>query len=211
MIRFTVFMLLFPITLAFAKDMESGTIGRLSDTLSGNCLVRRIESTDFTANKYWEELLLLDSKERLYSNILPHITYLKSEQRDSCWTGGVGHIINSRFHLNNEELQNNLNCLLGKQNSMGNFPSLRLRFMPYSEEIVTEGAIPLHRVGINTESWIIPSNDIQVHIRARLENHGERYSQFDGRKWKSKFTGWFDNAAAYFYKNGFFGSLGRTT
>ena len=56
----------------------------------------------------------------------------------------------------------------------------------------------------------MPSEQLQIHLRMRLENHGELYSQFNGRVWDEKITGWLDNGAVYYYNKGFFASVGRS-
>lgn len=57
----------------------------------------------------------------------------------------------------------------------------------------------------------MPSEQLQIHLRMRLENHGELYSQFNGRVWDEKITGWLDNGAVYYYNKGFFASVGRSS
>jgi hypothetical protein len=75
---------------------------------------------------------------------------------------------------------------------------------------MSDDSRPLHRIGINAETWYHWKKSWQVHIRARLENHGELNPQFSGRVWNDKLTGWVDNAALYYYQKGFFASFGRS-
>jgi hypothetical protein len=191
------------------SSREVGTGSRISGA-TGNTMLQRIESTDYIANKYWEECLLLDNMGRLYANVRPSITRYLSDGQGNRQDQPVESIINDRFPLYDQESRLNLNQLLGRDGSSGEFPALRLRFVPYAEELAADDTLPVHRIGITAESWINPAPDLQVHIRARIENHGELYSQFAGRKWKEKITGWLDNAALYFYRNGVFGSVGRS-
>ena len=177
---------------------------------AGNAMLQRIESTDYVANRYWEEYLLLDNMSRLYANVRPSITRYDKEAQGNQPNQPVASIIRDRFPLYDQESWLILNHLLDRADPSGEFPALRLRFMPYVEEIAVEDTLPVHRIGITAESWVNPTPDLQVHIRARVENHGELYSQFDGRKWKKKITGWLDNAALYFFHNGIFGSVGRS-
>jgi hypothetical protein len=177
---------------------------------TGNVMLQRIESTDYIANKYWEEYLLLDNRYRLYANIRPGITHYIDDAQARQQNQPVTTIINDRFPISGLDGRPNLNHLVGQGGPTRKFPALRLRFVPYAEELANDDTSPVHRIGITAESWVNPAADLQVHIRARVENHGEFYSQFDGRKWKKKITGWLDNAALYFYRNGIFGSVGRS-
>lgn len=169
-----------------------------------------IESTDFIANKYWEEFLLLDNTRRLYANILPSITNRHNKLRTESPISPVAKIISDRFPQSPKQSTSNLGKLLRRSELDGSTPSLRLRLNPYVEDLIAEDVEPVHRVGINVESWVRTSAELQVHVRARIENHGELYSQFSGRKWKEKITGWLDNAAVYFCQKGIFGSVGRS-
>lgn len=103
-----------------------------------------------------------------------------------------------------------LNRLVGPVDAKPRIPQLRLRFSPYFQELASTDTAAVHRAGFNSEAWLNISSHAQVYIRARFENRGELLSQFNGRRWKEKFTGWFDNAALYWQKNGFFGSIGRS-
>jgi hypothetical protein len=190
-----------------SREVAAGS--QVSQT-SGNAMLQRIESTDYVANKYWEEYLLLDNVNSLYANVRPIITRYGNEAQGNRPNQPVASIIRNHFPLYDQETRLNLNHLLGRAAPSGKFPAIRLRFMPYAEELAIEDTLPVHRIGITAESWVNPVPDLQVHIRARIENHGELYSQFDGRKWKQKITGWLDNAALYFYRNGIFGSVGRS-
>jgi|GEM_PF-2182564 len=194
-----------------SADSSRGTVaGSQVPQTAGNAMLQRIESTDYVANKYWEEYLLLDNMGRLYANVRPSITHCRNEAQGSQLNQPVASIISDRFPLYDQETRLNLNHLLGRADPSGEFPALRLRFVPYAEELAADDTLPVHRIGITAESWVNPTPDLQVHIRARVEDHGELYSQFDGRKWKRKITGWLDNAALYFYRNGIFGSVGRS-
>lgn len=167
----------------------------------------RIEATDRTTNRYWEERLLLDPALLLYSNILPRLS--QAVEQDNA-TGGVAAILRQRTSALDSRGNWQLNKW-GILNSSGE-KGLRLgtRFVPFVEEIAADDSRPVHRIGMNSEVWIIPSDKMQVHVRMRFENHGELYSQFNGRKWKKKFTGWIDNAAMYYYNKGVFASIGRS-
>ncbi|MFH2054887.1 MAG: capsule assembly Wzi family protein, partial [bacterium] len=92
----------------------------------------------------------------------------------------------------------------------GNSMRLDYRLVPYSQELIADDAKPTHRIGTNAEAWFGYHHRWQVHIRARLENHGELDPQFHGRVWKDKLTGWVDNAAVYYSVNRFFVSAGRS-
>jgi hypothetical protein len=189
------------------REIHAGT--QISQP-TGNAMLQWIESTDYIGNKYWEEYLLLNNMSRLYANVSPRITRYFDEAQNSRFDQPLALIISSRFPLYDHLRRLNLNHLFGRANPSGDFPALRLRFVPYIEGLVADDTLPVHRVGITAESWVNPTPDLQVHIRARVENHGELYSQFDGRKWKSRITGWLDNAALYFCRNGVFGSVGRS-
>jgi hypothetical protein len=69
---------------------------------------------------------------------------------------------------------------------------------------------PVHRIGITAESWLDPNPNYSLHLRAHLENKGQLRSQFSGRVWEDKITGWLDHAALYYFRGGFFGSIGRS-
>ncbi|MGB5106045.1 MAG: capsule assembly Wzi family protein [Candidatus Zixiibacteriota bacterium] len=167
----------------------------------------RIEATDRTLNRYWEERLLLDPGLFLYANVLPRLVPATEERE---YDSGVGPILKKRIDA--YELRANMQLnrwgVLKSTDSKG----LRLgtRFVPYFEEIAADDEKPIFRVGLTSEAWVVPSDKIQVHLRMRLENHGELYSQFNGRKWDKKITGWIDNAAVYYYNKGLFASIGRS-
>jgi len=103
------------------------------------------------------------------------------------------------------------NRLIRLESPKKEIPQVLFRLRPYSKALISDDSLPLRRIGINGELWMNPSENSQVHLRARLENHGELYSQFHGRIWKEKVTGWVDNAAFYFARDGFFGSVGRSS
>jgi hypothetical protein len=210
MFRLAALSLLLSLTSVSADNSHEVVAGSQVPETTGNAMLQRIESTDYVANKYWEEYLLLDNTGRLYANVRPSITRYRSEAQGNRLNQPVASIISDRFPLFDQESQLNLNHLLGHADPSGGFPALHLRFIPYAEELAADDTLPVHRIGITAESWVNPAPDLQVHIRARVENHGELYSQFDGRKWKKKITGWLDNAALYFFHNGIFGSVGRS-
>lgn len=89
---------------------------------------------------------------------------------------------------------------------------MKLRFVPYFEENAASDTLPIHRVGLTSELWVAPTERLQVHLRMRLENHGDLYSQWNGRKWDEKITGWIDQAALYYsVPEGVFASIGRSS
>jgi len=210
MFRYVTPVLLVSLALLSTDSIRADQTRDSSQQNSGDFMLERIESTDYIANKYWEELLLLDSRGRLYANVLPHITRHAYEGQRPILGEGIGEIIAGRFRPDNSELGRNLNRVLRIPTPHGNYPALHLRFIPFSQELAVSDTLPVHRIGITAESWVSPNPDLQVHVRARVENHGELYSQFAGRKWKNKITGWLDNAALYFHRNGLFGSVGRS-
>lgn len=182
-----------------------------SDTTHSQPPTDRVCSTDWVINKYWEEYLLLDRNNVLFANILPQITRTRRYSRGSeVMSHPVGRII----HRRNEWLNQKANLPLGRflqiNDERGQFPNFTFRFVPYGESIISSDSNSVYRLGTIGEVWARPSPDFQVHFRARVENHGELYSQFSGRKWQEDVTGWIDNAALYFHKNGFFGSAGRS-
>lgn len=166
----------------------------------------RVCSTDWVMNKYWEEYLLLDHNSVWYANILPQVTAGNPPEIDH----PVARIIRERDRRLNFRSNLPVNRRLQINDQRGLLPNVTLRFMPYTEEIASNVSNPTHRIGINGELWASLSPALQVHLRGRMENHGELYSQFNGRKWKEKITGWLDNAAVYVRKSGFFGSAGRS-
>jgi hypothetical protein len=210
MFRFVALLLFAPLALTSASSTRARDTSDSISKSGGNLMLERIESTDHFANKYWEELLLLDSRGRLYANVLPHITRRTCEGERPKGAEGISAIIAGRFSSDNSDLGLNLNRILGIPAPRGNHPVLHLRFIPFTQELTVSDTLPVHRIGVTAESWLSPNSDLQVHIRARVENHGELYSQFAGRKWKEKITGWLDNAALYFHRNGLFGSVGRS-
>lgn len=179
-----------------------------------------IESTDRVVNRYWEEYTLLYPHRVLYRSILPRLTrmgdpisseYMSSSERNRMPRTRSFDLLESRLHRQYSPRQYFINRLIGvSQRRVEYRSSFRFRLIPYFEEIAFDDAKPTHRVGINAETWLMSGDYWQVHVRARLENKGELYPQFNGRIWKDKLTGWFDNAALYFCKDGFFGSLGRS-
>ncbi|MCK4857378.1 MAG: hypothetical protein KAT58_05390 [candidate division Zixibacteria bacterium] len=174
---------------------------------TGNFPMDRIESTDYIYVRYGEELRLVDSRRALYHHIQPQISYYVIPGKSG---NPVDSIIACRFYQLRFARNSHLNRLTGIDGDPQRLPHLLLRLVPYTEEIAANDTSAIHRVGLSAETWFIPASNMQVHIRARLENHGELYSQFAGRIWKEKLTGWLDNAAFYYYKNGFFGSVGRS-
>ncbi|MBK7092892.1 MAG: hypothetical protein IPH59_14435 [bacterium] len=169
----------------------------------------RIESTDRILNRYWEELALLQSGQSLYSDVLPHLTSPTSGTETS--DNVVGKLLNERIAAYDDKTNFQLdNWGLFKSNG-DNSLQLITRFMPYLEHISSADTLPVHRVGLTSEAWIMPSEHVQIHLRMRLENHGELYSQFNGRVWDEKITGWLDHGAVYYYNKGFFGSIGRSS
>lgn len=167
----------------------------------------RIESTDRILNRYWEERLLLDPGLYLYADVLPRLV---PGAEEGVAATGVGGILKRRIDAfdGRANLQLNRWGVLRSTGKKG--LSLSARFVPYFEEIAADDAKPIHRTGLNSEAWVLPSDKLQIHMRLRVENHGELYSQFNGRKWDEKITGWIDNAAVYYYNQGFFASVGRS-
>jgi hypothetical protein len=210
MLRCVLLALLLPFTFGFADSTRVGAENGICPTDSDNLMPCRVESADFIANKYWEELLLLDSRARQYANILPHLTFRAADDENLPNSSRVEVIIRQRYPLSNTERRLDLNSAFSIGESGKRYPALHLRLIPFVQELAVKDTVPIHRVGITAESWVNPNANLQVHLRARLENHGELHSQFDGRKWKQKITGWLDNAALYFFRNGFFGSAGRS-
>ena len=167
-----------------------------------------VESTDRSLNRYWEERLLLNPELYLYANVQPRLVPANEQQQAAT---GVALDLKRRIDSFSAPANFQLNRL-GVFSSKGD-KGIRLntRFVPYLEEMAAGDAKPIHRIGINSEAWVVPSDKVQIHLRLRVENHGELYSQFNGRKWDDKITGWVDNAAVYYHNNGFFGSLGRSS
>ncbi len=207
--RFVMLLLLLAFVQASADSTHVSFSQCCAPCDSTNLLVTRLESADYIANGYWEEYLLVDNLSRLYSNILPHLTY-RPETSTNQNSSTVAMAIKDRYPFDNRERTFDLNSLTGIHRPRGTYPALHLRFIPFVQELAAKDTVPVHRVGITAESWVSPNPSLQVHIRARVENHGELSSQFNGRKWKKKITGWLDNAALYFYRKGIFGSVGRS-
>ena len=169
----------------------------------------RVEATDRVLNRYWEERLLLQPELFLYSNILPRLTQAlpTPQATESPMSRILADRIESYDRLENFQL-NNWN-LYSHGSSEG--VQLSTRFVPYFEEIASDNAKPVHRIGLTSEAWVLPSDKVQIHLRMRLENHGDLYPQFNGRKWDEKITGWLDNGAIYYYNKGVFASFGRSS
>lgn len=168
----------------------------------------RIETTDRSLNRYWEELLLLQPDHTLYSNILPRLTAPELTQTES--DPAIKSLLRDRLAAYDQRANFQLNNWRLFHSGAGRSMRLSTRFMPYVEHISSSDSLPIQRAGLTSEAWIIPSDQVQIHLRMRLENHGELYSQFNGRVWKEKLTGWLDNGAIYYYNKGFFGSMGRS-
>ncbi len=172
-----------------------------------------IQSADWVLNSYWEEYLVLNYQRYLYRSVLPRLTEYSvlPDSRQRKPTSQTSRVLQERLTRQGSGdplLLNKAFGVRGRDNL--EVASFRFRVSPYYQELDSKGEEPVHRVGINAETWLLSSNYWQVYVRGRLENKGELYPQFSGRIWKDKITGWFDNAAVYFYKNGFFGSFGRS-
>ena len=168
----------------------------------------RIDATDRNLNRYWEELLLLQPGESLYSNILPRFT--APLQTPDAANNVVGRILTDRLAAYDDPANFQLNNRGLFRTGQGSSLRFSARFLPYFEHIASADTLPVHRIGLTSEAWIMPSEQLQIHLRMRLENHGELYSQFNGRVWDEKITGWLDNGAVYYYNKGFFASVGRS-
>lgn len=168
----------------------------------------RIDATDRNLNRYWEELLLLQTGQSLYSNILPRLT--APLQTPDAANHVIGRILTDRLSAYNDPANFQLNNRGLFRSGQGSSLRFCARFLPYIEHISSADTFPVHRVGLTSEAWIMPSEQLQIHLRMRLENHGELYSQFNGRVWDEKITGWLDNGAVYYYNKGFFASVGRS-
>lgn len=164
----------------------------------------QIESVDHPYYGLQEELRLFSQS--YYGNILPALRLSTSAKAP----GSTADLLRHRVDHYRVDKSPILNRVLGGSGSRAKAPWLGLRFQPYSNEVFSSNARPVHRIGINGELWAGIANHWQMHLRARLENHGELYPQFNGRIWEDKITGWLDNAAVYFYRDGFFGSIGRS-
>lgn len=172
-----------------------------------------IQSADWVLNRYWEEYFVLNHYVYLYRSVLPHLTefYVTPDSGQKGLTSRTSRILQERLARQDNGSLLLLKIALGSHGK--NRPKaggFRFRVSPYYQELDADGENPVHRVGINAETWLLSGNYWQVYVRGRLENKGELYPQFSGRIWKDKITGWFDNAAVYFYKDGFFGSFGRS-
>ncbi len=175
-----------------------------------------IEATDRIVDRYWEEQLLLNSEVFLYAHVRPVFypfqhPWLKDEQL-SPEPNPVSALLYERIDAYTSVLQWPLNRIgfltTTGQRSLG----FGLRFVPYAEELAASDTMPIHRVGLTSELWLAPSERLQVHFRMRLENHGDLYSQWNGRKWDEKITGWVDQAALYYsVPEGIFASIGRSS
>ncbi len=169
----------------------------------------RIEATDRLLNRYWEEQLLLHPAQFLYANTLPRLTQADSSSQTAA--SEIATLLDRRLRAYDGLANFQLNNWRLFRAHDGSGVRLSTRFIPYFEEIASSDSLPVHRVGLTSEAWVIPTRQLQVHLRLRVENHGDLYSQFNGRKWDEKITGWVDNAAAYYYNKGFFASIGRSS
>lgn len=187
----------------------------LARTASGAAaLTNPVEATDFVGNRYWEEGLLLWAGEQLYANVSPR------------WQGSPIHLLTSGAIAVRTELDGLLSSRINRYLDPGkmllNDAGLmktsgqrdlvcKLRFVPYFQELAASDTMPIHRLGLTGELWVAPTERLQVHLRTRLENHGDLYSQWNGRKWDEKITGWVDQAALYYaLPRGVFASVGRS-
>ena len=173
-----------------------------------------IYSTDWFMNRYWEELELNQPRGIRYVMVRPlAIRADAGLGQVTAWdplfnsTGG-----REDWHFNRK--YNIFDKLFNRtrHRSQSGHASMRLdyRLVPYSQDLLADDARPIHRIGTNAEVWFGYLSRWQVHIRARLENHGELDPQFHGRIWKEKLTGWVDNAAVYYSVDRFFVSAGRS-
>jgi hypothetical protein len=172
-----------------------------------------MQSADWVLNPYWEEYLVLNHYIYLYRSVLPRLTEYSVtpgplQRRLASQTSRV---LRERLARQGSGDPLLLNKALGmRERDSSRVAGFRFRASPYFQELDARGENPVHRVGVNAETWLLSGAYWQVYVRGRLENKGELYPQFSGRIWKDKITGWFDNAAVYFYKDGFFGSFGRS-
>lgn len=168
----------------------------------------RVEDPDRSLSRYWEERLLLQPRLYMYANMLPRISPPQEDWHQPAHP--VDSLLRERIY-NYENTNNFILNRWGLFNSSGK-KGVRLatRFIPFVEELAASDTLPVHRIGINSEAWVIPTNDLQIYLRMRLENHGILYPNFKGRDWKEKITGWVDNAALYYKKGPFFVSAGRS-
>lgn len=172
-----------------------------------------IYSTDWFMNRYWEELELLLPDGLRYVTVRPRIVqdhpglllppgmrseYGVLEERER-------RHFDSRFNLLDKAIG-----AIRRRGVFGEYVKLDYRLVPYSQELLADDARPIHRIGTNAEAWFGYLSRWQVHIRARLDNHGGLDPQFHGRIWKEKLTGWVDNAAVYYSVDRFFVSAGRS-
>ncbi len=174
-----------------------------------------IEATDRSLERYWEEGLLLNPQLRLFANTRPNLApefrpWIANEAQNFN-PHPISTLLYERIYAyaRVEHLPlNRLGLLKQTGNRELNFG---LRFVPYAEEIAASDTMPVHRIGLKTEAWLQPLSTTQIHFRMRLENHGDLYSQWNGRKWDEKITGWVDQAALYYYfPRGIFASIGRS-
>jgi hypothetical protein len=93
-----------------------------------------------------------------------------------------------------------------------NNPTLEIRskITPYSTISYSDSLKPLYRVGFKDEVAIMPSENLTIYVRGRLENKGYRDSFFKGRIWKKKLTGYFDYGVLALRHGGFTLQYGRS-
>jgi hypothetical protein len=179
---------------------------------AGRPLDRHVYSTDWFQYRYSQELLLLDHDYLTFAHVRPYVSGFPLSLQAEPERRPPGNLLLSRQrrHLSNDNMT--LNRIMGSRQiqTQATSPQLDLRFIPYFEEIASKDKSPTHRLGLDAEGWVFWSNNFQLHLRARIENHGELRPQFHGRIWQDKVTLWLDNAALYFQHDGFFASAGRS-
>ncbi len=170
-----------------------------------------VEATDRVTNRFAEELLVLNPKLFPYSLILPRFSAPSFEGSANFDNEGarLGELLRARLQLFDEPGRRQMNRWGMLSESQRRGIELAMRLQPYAQEMAKSDTTPVHRIGMTSDFWLRPLSGIQAHLRVRIENHGELYSQFNGRIWKEKITSWVDHGAIYAYQKGFFASVGR--